>query len=311
MELSVSTELCGVKLRNPTVLASGILGVGADLLVRVAEAGAGAVTSKSATLKPRAGHPNPSVLDWGMGLINAVGLSNPGVEEEVREIREAVKRSKSPVIASIAASSVEDFALAAERISAAEPALIEANISCPNVEDEFGAPFASSASAAAEVTAAIKKATHVPLLVKLSPNVSDIKVIAKAVEKAGADGITAVNTVGPGMVIDVDVGKPILANKRGGLSGPAIKPIAVRCVYDVCSTVKIPVVGTGGVSTGRDAVEMIMAGAAAVGIGSAVHYRGLSVFALVEKEIKNFMSTHNYSCLEDFRGKALQDKERS
>jgi dihydroorotate dehydrogenase (NAD+) catalytic subunit len=298
--------LCGVKLRNPTILASGFLGTTADLLVRVAENGAGAVTSKSCSLEPRKGHANPVVLDWGHGFINAVGLSNPGVEEEVKELKKATGKAGVPVIASIFADSVKNFGAIAEKISEAKPAFIEVNISCPNVESEFGRPFSSDPAVAAEVTEAVKANTRIPIIVKLSPNVADIKSIAKAVEQAGADAISAINTAGPGMVIDVESAKPILANKVGGVSGPAIKPIAVKCVYDICSAVEVPVVGIGGVSTGIDAVEMMMAGATAVGIGSAVYYRGIGVFKEICSEMSSFMQSHGYSKTSDFRGKALE-----
>ncbi|MFB0546409.1 MAG: dihydroorotate dehydrogenase, partial [Anaerolineae bacterium] len=249
----LSIELCGVRLPNPLILAAGILGTSAELLERVARNGAGAVTSKSCGPRPRKGHPNPTVLDWGHGLINAVGLANPGVEEEVVILAAARRRLDPlgvPLIASIFAETVESFAAVARRVSEAEPHFIEVNISCPNVAAEFGRPFAAAPESAAEVTSAVKGATHLPVIVKLSPNVTDILAIARAVEEAGADAIAAINTVGPGMVIDIHCGKPILTNRVGGLSGPAIKPIAVRCVYEICQSVKVPVIGIGGVTHG-------------------------------------------------------------
>jgi dihydroorotate dehydrogenase (NAD+) catalytic subunit len=300
--VDITTRLCGVKLNNPTILASGIMGVTGASLCFVAENGAGAVTTKSIGIDERKGHPAPVVLEWEKGLINAVGLSAPGIEDSLNELRIAAEKSKSPVIASIFAPTTEKFGEAAKLVSGAKPNLIEVNISCPNVEAEFGKPFGADPKVSAEVTKIVKKNSSVPVIVKLSPNVPNIKLIAKAVEKAGADAICAINTVGPGMVIDTATGKPLLANKAGGVSGPAIRPIAVRCVYDICSEVKIPVVGTGGVTYGNDAVEMIMAGAAAVGIGSGVHYRGVDVFRKVSKEILEFMEKNKYSKLDDFRG---------
>jgi len=303
----LSVSLCGIHLHNPLVLASGILGTSAELLERVAQCGAGAVTSKSCSPMPRVGHPNPTVLDWGHGLINAVGLSNPGADEEVPILREAKLRLAPlgvPLIASIFAETVEEFGEVARKVAEAEPDFIEVNISCPNVEAEFGRPFAADPGAAAAVTAAVRRAVSLPIIVKLSPNVSDIAAIARAVEAEGADAIAAINTLGPGMVIDLDSGKPILANRVGGVSGPAIRPIAVRCVYDVARAVRVPVIGMGGITCGRDAAEMIMAGATAVGVGTAVYYRGPEVFGLIRDELSEFMGTHGYSDVSQMRGSA-------
>jgi dihydroorotate dehydrogenase (NAD+) catalytic subunit len=276
-----------------------------ELLLRVARAGAGAVTSKSCSLEPRVGHRNPTVLAWGAGLINAVGLTNPGVEAEVAELRRT-KQGLRPLhvalIASIFADSVDHFATVAERVCAGDPDLLEVNISCPNVDAEFGRPFATDAHSAAAVTQAVKAVATCPVIIKLSPNVADIASIARAVEAAGADAIAAVNTLGPGMVIDICSGAPILSNRVGGISGPAIHPIAVRCVYDVCATVRIPVIGLGGVTTGRDALEMVMAGATAVGLGSVVYYRGLEAFHLVLDEMDALMQECGYASLDDIRG---------
>jgi dihydroorotate dehydrogenase (NAD+) catalytic subunit len=302
----LAVDLCGIRLSNPLILAAGILGTGAELLERVARAGAGAVTSKSCGPEPRAGHPNPTVLDWGHGLINAIGLANPGVEEMTTILKDAKDRLELlgvPLIASIFAETVEGFAKVARRVSKTEPDFIEVNISCPNVAAEFGRPFAADPDSSAAVTRAVKGATHLPIIVKLSPNVTDIAAIAQAVEAAGADAIAAINTVA-GMVIDVDCGQPILANRVGGLSGPAIRPIAVRCVYEIHQAVDIPIIGLGGVVDGRDAVEMIIAGATAVGVGSAVYYRGVNSFGMIAQEIASFMVEHGYETLADFRGMA-------
>ena len=302
----LAVDLCGVRLSNPLILAAGILGTGAELLERVAKARAGAVTTKSFGPEPRAGHPNPTVLDWGHGLINAIGLASPGVEEMVTILKDAKDRLEPlgiPLIASIFAETVEGFAEVAHRVSKAKPDCIEVNISCPNVAAEFGRPFAADSNSAAAVTRAVKGATHLPVIVKLSSNVTDIAGIARAVEAAGADAIAAINTV-TGMVIDVDCGQPILANRVGGLSGPAIRPIAVRCVYEIYQAVDIPIIGLGGVVDGRDAVEMIMAGATAVGVGSVVYYRGTNAFAEMAQEIASFMVEHGHRTLTDFRGMA-------
>ena len=306
-DLDLSVELCGVRLRSPLVLAAGILGTGAELLARVAKSGAGMVTTKSCGPSPRAGHPNPTVLDWGHGLINAVGLANPGVDQEVRVIEDAKRLLAHlgvPLVASIFAETVEGFAQVARKVAEAAPDFIELNMSCPNVATEMGRPFACDAGDAARVTAAVKQVTSIPLIVKLSPNVTDIATIARSVEHAGADAIAAINTLGPGMIIDIHAGRPVLSNKVGGVSGPAIRPIAVRCVYDIYHAVEIPVVGMGGVSDGRDALEMIMAGATAVGVGSAVRYRGTDVFNAILDEMKDLMAEEGYGSVAELRGVA-------
>ena len=272
---------------------------------RVARCGAGGITSKSCGPLPRVGHPNPTVLCWGPGLINAVGLANPGVEAEVEVLREAKARLEPlgvPLMASIFAHTVEEFGQVARQIGDAQPDGIEVNISCPNVQAEFGRPFALDAQAAASVTRAVKEATALPIAVKLSPNTPDLVPIARAVVEAGADALTAVNTLGPGMVIDLESGQPILANRVGGISGPAMRPIAVRCVYELARAVDVPIIGTGGVSSGRDALEMIMAGATLVGVGSAVYERGPEVFGVIRQEMKEWMADHGVRTLDEIRG---------
>jgi dihydroorotate dehydrogenase (NAD+) catalytic subunit len=307
-ELDLSVEICGVRFRNPTVLASGILGLSEDLLIRVGESGAGAVVTKSCGLKPRAGYRNPAIADWGAGLINAVGLSNPGVDataEEIRVAKRALKPKGIAVIASIFAESVWDFGSVAEKITIAEPDLIEVNISCPNVEHEFGQFFCATPYVAAQVTRRVKQCTDIPIIVKLSPNEANIAEIAKAVVSAGADAISAINTLGPGMVLDIDTRAPIISNRVGGISGPAIHPIAVRCVYDIAQVVHVPIIGIGGNTLARDAIEMIIAGAHGVGIGSAIYARGLHVFSKVTRGIEEYMRRYNFARLEDFRGSVV------
>ncbi len=300
----LKTNICGVRLSNPTVLASGIVGVTAASLINAADNGAGAVTTKSISINERKGHTAPVILSTKSFTINAVGLSNAGIEDSLPEIEFAVRHSKSPVIASIFANKINDFGILAERISTVKPQLIEVNISCPNVDAEFGKPFSIDPDAAAEVTAKVKENTKIPVIIKLSPNVLDIKLIAKAVEEAGADAITAINTLGPGMSIDIRTKMPILSNKFGGISGPAIKPIAVKAVYDIYQTVKIPIIGTGGINNAEDALEMMMAGASAIGIGSGVYYEGIEVFKKVTDDMEKFMKKEGYSSLKDIIGAA-------
>jgi dihydroorotate dehydrogenase (NAD+) catalytic subunit len=298
----LSTTLCGVRLENPTILASGILGVSAASLARVARAGAGAVTKKSIGPKIREGHDNPVMVEVTGGYLNAVGLPTTSLEESALELGEYRRICKTPIIASFYGTKIEEYVEVAKAIDG-KADLLEANISCPNVQ-EFGHSFSASCESAAAVTKAIKSVAKTPLLVKLSPNVPNIGEIARAVEKAGADGIVAVNTVGPGMAIDLRTRKPILANKTGGMSGPAIKPIMVRCVYDIHESVKIPIVATGGVMTGEDAAEAIMAGARAVGIGTGVEYRGIEVFGLVKKELAGFMKEEGFKEIGEMVGVA-------
>ncbi len=308
MVVDLSTKICGIKLKNPAILASGILGIGSDLLVRVAKNGAGAVTSKSCCLLPREGHRNPVLIEIEGGFLNAVGLPNPGVEEEVEVLKEIKKKLKgsSVLIASFFADTVKNFGKVAKIISEAKPDLLEVNISCPNTDDDLGRNFAAREDTAAQVTLEVKKNTKIPIIAKLAPNVPDIATIAQAVEGAGADAISAINTM-PGMVIDLESGRPILTNRIGGMSGAMIKPLAVRCVWEICRSVKVPVIGVGGVTSGKDAAEMIMAGASAIGIGSAVYSGGLDVFKNVTKELEIFMKEHKYKKLDDFRGVALRE----
>jgi dihydroorotate dehydrogenase (NAD+) catalytic subunit len=303
--LDRSIELCGMRLPSPLVLASGIWGSCPETLIRAARAGAGAVTAKSCSLEPRLGHENPTVLAWEAGLINAVGLTNPGAEQQ-RDWLRLAKADLQPLgvalIASVFGESREAFREAAQIVAEAEPDLLELNISCPNVESEFGRPFALEPDAAAGVVASVRSVYEGRLLVKLSPNAPEIVRVAQAVEAAGADGLTAVNTLGPGMLIDLHARRPILSNRVGGISGVALRPVAVRCVYEIAEAVQIPIIGTGGVSTGEHALQMIMAGATAVGVGSALQGEGEQVFGRILGEIETFMRAEHCERLVELRG---------
>jgi len=284
------------------------MGTSPELLERIALAGAGAVTAKSCGPQPREGHPNPVMVEWEHGLLNAIGLTNPGVDEEINLLREAkavLKPLNVPLFASIFAGTIEEFGRVASRVAQAEPDLIEVNISCPNVHDELGMPFAADYRSAAAVTQIVKREVgKLPISVKLAPNVPDIGRIAQSVADAGADAITAINTM-PGMVIDVDAAIPVLHNRTGGVSGPALKPIAVRCVAEIAQNVEVPIIGTGGVLTGRDVVEMLMAGATAVGVGSALWYRGPDAFRLITEELMEYLQQKNIQQVSNLIGKAL------
>jgi dihydroorotate dehydrogenase (NAD+) catalytic subunit len=305
-----SLTFLGQPLHSPFVLASGIWGTTISLLQRAAAAGCGAVTAKSCGPTPRAGHVNPTCLDWGSGLINAIGLANPGVADEVGLLATARPLLDSmgvPLIASIFAGTAAEFGEVAATIASARPHFIEVNISCPNVHSEFGEPFAANAKSAAEVTAHVKAAVaplNIPVIVKLAPNVPSVTQIAAAVIEAGADALCAINTM-PGLVLDVESGQPLLANVSGGISGPALKPIALKCVFDLYRAFPhVPIIGTGGVTTGRDALEMIMAGATLVGIGSAVYYRGATAICDIRAEFDAWLHTHGVTNLAEIRGRA-------
>jgi len=302
----LTVNLGDLKLNNPLILASGVMGTSPQLLQRVALAGVGAVTAKSCGPAPREGHPNPVMVDWGYGLLNAIGLTNPGVEEEVILLKEAqalLRLLNVPLIASIFAGTEVEFGEVAVVVAEAEPDLIEVNISCPNVHDEFGLPFAADHRSAAGVTKSVKRAvSHIPITVKLAPNVPDIGRIAHAVVDAGADAITAINTM-PGMVIDAESARPVLHNRTGGISGPALKPIALRCVAEIAQIVDVPIIGTGGVLTGQDAIEMLMVGATAVGVGSAFWYRGPDALKLIKEEMIQYLEEHHLESLQDLIGK--------
>jgi len=312
----LSVAIAGVRLPNPLVLASGILGTHVSLMIRAAESGAGAITAKSAGEAPRRGHPNPTCIDVGGGLLNAIGLANPGAAVEAAMLAEAkagLARIGVPLIASVFGDSPEGFARAAEaivspgRAQGVQVDLLELNVSCPNVGSEFGEPFAADPEAAAAVTRAVRSACGVPIIVKLAPNVPSIGRVAAAVVDAGADAICAINTA-PGMAIDVESGRPVLANRSGGLSGPALKPIAVHAVYEVARSVSVPIIGTGGVTDARDALEMMMAGATAVGIGSAVYSGGVGVFSEILRGMSAWLAERGLE-LADVRGRAHRAPE--
>ncbi|MFA5108678.1 MAG: dihydroorotate dehydrogenase [Candidatus Micrarchaeia archaeon] len=289
----LTTSLCGAKMKNPLVLASGIRGNSAGLLIRAAKEGAGAATSKSCSLLAREGHKNPSALEFDSYMVNAIGLSNPGVDAEVHEISRAVKEAKIPIIASIYAGSSEEFALVAKKMSQAKPHLIELDASCPNIHSE-GKMFSSSPESASEIVRAVKKdVKNIPISIKLSANVPNIGDIALSCQRAGVDCITAINTL-PAMIIDVHARRPVLANKYGGLSGPAIFPVALRSVNEIRNSCSLPIIGGGGVTSGEDAAAMLMAGANAVSVGTALYYHK-NAFAKISDELQSYMNEQGFS----------------
>ncbi len=260
----LSLTLSGLELKNPTMLAAGIMGTTGKSLKKVAESGAGAVVTKSIGMEPKAGHSNPSMIEVDCGYLNAMGLPNPSYRNFQDEIDEA-KVGGVPVIASIFGGCSLDFS---EIAGALHADAFELNVSCPHAHG-YGAEIGTDPDVVEDVTRAVKSSTKVPVWVKLTPNVTDIKSIGLAAQHGGADAVVAINTI-RGMTIDIESGYPILGNKFGGLSGRAIKPVAVKCVYDLYDALDIPVIGVGGISDWRDVIEFIMAGARAVEIGSAV-----------------------------------------
>lgn len=272
-EADISTELCGIHLDNPVIPASGTFGYGREFNELYDINCLGTFSFKGTTLEPRFGNPTPRIAECPDGMINAVGLQNPGVEKVISEELPALaKIFHKPVMANVSGFSVSDYAKTVEKLEADEAASrqigwYEINISCPNVHGG-GMAFGTCPQAAAEVTREVRKMTKKPMLLKLSPNVTDIAEIAKACEDAGADGISLINTL-LGMRIDLRTKRPVIANKMGGFSGHAILPVALRMVWQVYDAVKIPVVGMGGVSSAEEVIEMMLAGAHAVEIGAA------------------------------------------
>lgn len=298
----LDTELCGLTLGNPTILASGIMGSAGSSLKRVAlEGGAGAVVTKSIGREPRSGHKNPSAIFGGGGILNAIGLSNPGYENFAEEIPPA-KEGGVPVIGSIFGFSTGEFIEVAEGMEKAGCDALELNLSCPHVK-KAGAFYGTNPALAAEVVLAVKGAVKIPVIPKLTANVTDIVEVARACEEAGADAITAINTL-KAMAIDIEMARPILGNKVGGLSGGSIKAVGVRSVYDIAEELKIPIIGCGGIQSGADAIEYMMAGASAVQIGTAVVTRGMDVFATVAKDMEAFLKDHGHSSIKDVIGAA-------
>jgi dihydroorotate dehydrogenase (NAD+) catalytic subunit len=301
MENRIATEIAGLKLANPTMLAAGILGYTGLSLQSVIEAGAGAVVTKTMGQEPRAGYLNPTVVQTDCGLLNAMGLPNPGIGHFKEEMKQ-LKTIHAPIILSIYGSSPEEFVKVAETAAELGADAIELNVSCPHVE-KAGAEIGCDPLLLTDIVKAVKKHVNVPVIVKLTPNVANIGEIAEAAEEAGADAITAINTV-KAMAIDTETGRPILANKFGGLSGPAIKPIAVRCVYDVYRAVNVPVIGCGGISNWQDAVEFMLAGASAVQIGTAIAYKGVEVFGSVAQGIDDYLKRKGFKNVKDIVGLA-------
>jgi len=296
----LNTSFAGLKLKNPTALASGILGYSAESLESIVEGGAGAVVTKSIGLAPRIGYPNPTVVQVKCGLINAMGLPNPGIEAYVQEIRHAKTVLSVPLIVSVYGFSAQEYAMTAKKAAEAGADAVELNVSCPHVK-ETGSEIGQNPETLTKVVKKVKAAVHKPVFIKLSPNVTDIVEVAEAAVKAGADALTAINTV-RAMAIDVETALPVLSNRRGGLSGPAIKPIALRCVYDIYEKVKTPIMGCGGITSWRDAVEFFLAGASAVQIGTAVALKNPGVFEAINRGVDAYLRKKGFGSVKEIVG---------
>ncbi len=292
-------NISGIELKNPTILAAGIMGTTGASLVRIAKEGAGGVITKSIGPEPKEGHRNPSMIDLGYGFLNAMGLPNPSYPDFKDELGIAKKEGGVPVIASIFGGNEKEFVEVARGLKGSEPDAFELNLSCPHAQG-YGASVGTDPDAVESITAAVVDAVDIPVWVKLTPNVTDIVNIGEAALRGGADAIVAINTL-RGMAIDINSGYPILGNRFGGLSGKAIKPVALKCVYDLYAAMDIPIIGVGGIYTWKDAVEMIMAGASAVQVGSAVH-DGLDVFSSIATGIEQFISEREYKDISDITG---------
>ena len=264
----LSVKVCGVDFKNPIIPASGVFGYGREYEELFPLSKLGGIATKGTTITRRTGNLSPRIAETPSGILNSVGLQNPGIDYFIDTELPNLMTKDTVIIANIAGSTVDECVTIAKKLDETDVHMIELNISCPNVK-QGGAAFGTSCSGAENITAEVRKATKKPLIVKLSPNVTSITDIAKAVESAGADSVSLINTL-LGMRIDINTQRPILKNNVGGMSGPAVFPIAVRMVWQVANAVKIPVIGMGGVSSGKDAIELMMAGASAVQVGAAI-----------------------------------------
>ena len=298
---NTKVNLLGIELDNPIIPASGTFGFGYEFAELYDINILGTFSFKGTTKDPRFGNPTPRIAECYAGMINAVGLQNPGVEKVIsEELPRLAKCFHKPVMANVSGFSVEEYVYTCEKIDKCDQVgWIEVNISCPNVHGG-GMAFGTSPEGASEVVRAVKAVTTKPIIVKLSPNVTDIVAIAKAVEEAGADGISLINTL-LGMRINLRTKKPVIANKMGGFSGPAIFPVAVRMVYQVAHAVKIPVIGMGGVSSAEDVIEMMLAGATAVQVGAANLVDPLACKKIIE-DLPTVMKKYNIEKLSDIIG---------
>ena len=297
----LSTNFAGLELPNPTMLASGVLGYTSASFVRVAKAGAGAIVTKSVGVNPRVGYSNPTLVRAHCGFVNAMGLPNPGIDVFSEEISFSKNLLRVPLIVSVFGYTAEEYVSVAKKAVEAGADAVELNVSCPHVK-QTGAEIGQNPRLLIEIVENVKAKVSKPVIVKLSPNVTDVAVLAKAAVEAGADALTAVNTL-KAMAIDAETQKPILANVFGGLSGSAVKPVALRCVFDIASQFEVPLIGCGGVSSWHDAIEFFLAGACAIQIGSAVA-DDVGVFGSVCRGIEAYLRRKHCSNVKEIVGLA-------
>lgn len=297
--VDISVAISSLKLENPTLLASGILGISPKTFMRIKKSGAGGIVTKSIGLKSNDGYSAPTIVEVEGGYLNAMGLPNPGCEAFSDELKEA-DWLDMPIVVSIFGSSTEELAKIVNTFEDTPCQAFELNLSCPHVSN-VGVEVGSDPRSVYELTSAIKENSKKPLFVKVTPMVPDVIEIAKAAEEAGADAITAVNTM-KGMVIDLEIGRPILHNRVGGLSGPALKPVAIRCVYELSKSLNIPIIGCGGVTTWEDAIEFFMAGATAIQVGTAIASRDLKLFQEIVDGIIKYLEEKGHDDLKGIIG---------
>jgi len=295
------TTLAGIDMCTPVLAASGTFGFGEEFADFVDLSRLGGVMVKGTTLHPRRGNDGVRIAETPQGMLNCIGLENPGVDVFLQEILPRIRHYGMNVIVNISGGSVEDYAAVAERLNVPDVAALEINISCPNVK-EGGIVFGTDPHAAASVVRAVRRTAQKPVIAKLSPNVTSITEMARAVEAAGADMISLINTL-IGMRIDIETGKPVLGNRTGGLSGPAVKPVAVRMVYDVARAVRVPIIGMGGIASWEDAVEFFLAGASAVAVGTA-NFTDPAIMMKICDGLLHYMEEHDISHINEIVGVA-------
>ena len=293
-------KIAGVALKNPVITASGTFGFGREYNALYPLSRLGGISCKGTTLHERLGNPPPRIAETPSGILNSVGLQNPGVDAFIREDLPWLKEQGTVVIATLAGSAISDYCQAAEKLDETAVDMIELNISCPNVK-QGGASFGTACASAQEITAAVRKVTRKPLIVKLTPNVTSISDIAAAVEEAGADAVSLINTL-TGMRINIETRRPVLRNNTGGMSGPAVFPVAVRMVWETARRVKIPVIGMGGIASWEDAVEMMLAGASAIQVGTAMFADAYAPLKMIEG-IERYLEEHQIQSVTELTGK--------
>lgn len=304
----LSVKLPGLNLKNPVMPASGCFGFGREFSQLYDLSQLGAIMIKATTPEPRFGNPTPRVAETAGGMLNAIGLQNPGLEKVVGEELPWLEQFDTPIIANIAGSTEEDYVMVAEKISKSPNVhALELNISCPNVKTG-GIAFGTNPEMAKRLTKKVKEVSEVPVYVKLSPNVSDIVKIAMAVEEGGADGLTMINTL-LGMRIDLSTGQPVLANKTGGLSGPAVKPVAIRMIYEVSQQVSLPIIGMGGIQTAEDVIEFFLAGANAVAVGTQ-NFVDPFICPNIIEELPRYLKKLGVEHISDLTGRSWKKNER-